>query len=726
MHQKEDDYSNDASENISSTKEADLDEEGLKKDGYDVIIVGTGLTQSILASALTRVGKSVLHCDENDFYGDLDAVMSLNELLEWVNSRMKKGENSNSRDKNDGNNSNSVIELKSSYNSLTIDSFSAATVQDITLEIGMKVATSYGYGTIVGLPAETIFGMQSVQVKLVNWNLANGKSPIVYFGINNFRDMVSTSRDLKSDGHIVPLKYLHYEKYVLSQTRRYAFDLSPALLYAHGLAVTGVIDSGVSDYCEFKSLLGLFLLMKKEGRGNCSELFSVPCSKRDVFETKLLSPLDKRRLMTFLQIASDYATAMTVTRGEETTQIGKNRENLNASSGSNLSITMSELKEEAVTSLNERMLQQGRSLYRPQNKTVATNDFENLQKSIEDNSCFMSYLKDQKLSDSLITIIIYAMAMVESDCTTSDGMKSLCQHLLSLGRFGATAFLVPMYGSGELPQAFCRSAAVHGGTYILRRGAESVQLNDSGDVIGVNIHSNDHEDGQMLSPKLIHTSNCILPSNFLPDFMTVNRKRVHRRISIVRGQIIPNNIAEGFQEQRHVIVVPPGEEFVRNKDVIYGIILDESSQVAPLVDGRDHISIIHLITFRNVGESDQRKESETLSRTIEQLINKGGGMMDGTEELFHTDFSYDIVEASQTVLCNKGLHVCERHEPSLTVESSFIEAKKIFHNICPDAMFLKLSDAMDCIVKERRMIHDEDDDDEFKLLESAMNMMKTT
>ncbi len=34
----------------------------LPKD-YDCIIVGTGLTESILSAALSRVGKNVLHID---------------------------------------------------------------------------------------------------------------------------------------------------------------------------------------------------------------------------------------------------------------------------------------------------------------------------------------------------------------------------------------------------------------------------------------------------------------------------------------------------------------------------------------------------------------------------------------------------------------------------------------------------------------------------------------
>lgn len=44
----------------------------------------------------------------------------------------------------------------------------------------------------------------------------------------------------------------------------------------------------------------------------------------------------------------------------------------------------------------------------------------------------------------------------------------------SLGRYGNTAFLWSLYGSGELPQSFCRLCAVFGGTYILNMSVSSL------------------------------------------------------------------------------------------------------------------------------------------------------------------------------------------------------------------------------------------------------------
>ncbi|EEH06323.1 rab proteins geranylgeranyltransferase component A [Histoplasma capsulatum G186AR] len=51
---------------------------------WDVLISGTGLPQSILALALSRSGKKVLHVDKHGYYGGSDAALSLHEAEDWV------------------------------------------------------------------------------------------------------------------------------------------------------------------------------------------------------------------------------------------------------------------------------------------------------------------------------------------------------------------------------------------------------------------------------------------------------------------------------------------------------------------------------------------------------------------------------------------------------------------------------------------------------------------
>lgn len=50
----------------------------------DCIILGTGLTNSIVAAACSRIGKTVLHLDKNGYYGDQWASFTFQQLIDWI------------------------------------------------------------------------------------------------------------------------------------------------------------------------------------------------------------------------------------------------------------------------------------------------------------------------------------------------------------------------------------------------------------------------------------------------------------------------------------------------------------------------------------------------------------------------------------------------------------------------------------------------------------------
>ncbi|KAE8260774.1 hypothetical protein A4X13_0g154 [Tilletia indica] len=69
----------------------------LEKTHYDTLIVGTGLTESILAASLSNnPAHSVLHIDSNPWYGNTSASLSLRELISWSNVAHEEGEDSTS------------------------------------------------------------------------------------------------------------------------------------------------------------------------------------------------------------------------------------------------------------------------------------------------------------------------------------------------------------------------------------------------------------------------------------------------------------------------------------------------------------------------------------------------------------------------------------------------------------------------------------------------------
>ncbi|TFK56282.1 FAD/NAD(P)-binding domain-containing protein [Heliocybe sulcata] len=53
---------------------------------FNVIVLGTGLTESIAAAALSKAGFKVAHLDQNPYYGGDEASLTLDELIQWVDS----------------------------------------------------------------------------------------------------------------------------------------------------------------------------------------------------------------------------------------------------------------------------------------------------------------------------------------------------------------------------------------------------------------------------------------------------------------------------------------------------------------------------------------------------------------------------------------------------------------------------------------------------------------
>ncbi|CAK7271072.1 Rab proteins geranylgeranyltransferase component A [Sporothrix epigloea] len=61
--------------------------ESLSETLWDVVICGTGLQQSLLALALSRSKKNILHIDPNQYYGGSEAALTLAEADAWAASR---------------------------------------------------------------------------------------------------------------------------------------------------------------------------------------------------------------------------------------------------------------------------------------------------------------------------------------------------------------------------------------------------------------------------------------------------------------------------------------------------------------------------------------------------------------------------------------------------------------------------------------------------------------
>lgn len=677
-----------ASGEPSEATESDQRPDGLKEH-YDVVIVGTGLVQSILASAIARTNRSVLHCDAADHYGQLDAVWTLGYLRETL-LKMKGCDESKSAAPVSEESTSRTLHSSTPHDpTLRFHSYSC---QDhFPMNKGTTVVTPYGRGVVHSTSTSDGALYCKIEIDLTCWTLANGSHPRLF----HFSKLDNKPCQSAKEALLVETLASQQARTIL-KSRALALDVTPYVIFAAGVAVNTLLTSNVADYLEWKALEGILWLDRSKG---ATQLQRVPCNKNDVFASKLLSPMDKRRLMKFLQLIMDYGTY--VAEQELLKQQQQDEDRASGISSNEGSHTDADV----VQSLNERHLNQGRSLARPQNKAVATNEITQLEESMKDQSVsFENYLvQHHKSSPGVVSLIRYAMALQVNDTddrTLSTAIQGLSRHLLSLGRFGTTAFLVPLYGSGELSQAFCRSAAVYGATYVLRQTVSSVSEVKENDrtKLQVSLTNTDLSSDTPTIP--FSCTHCVAPESFILSDKKKAHRKVLRRISILRGKPLRN------QQHRHMVIVPPAA--AGHLYPIYGLVVDESINVAPYVsqDPFEGCSIIHLTTTVKDEESISQAE-EALQSVVSDILKQPTATTTNDkqpricDELFHVCYSYALWDAVEERHGPANLHVIpQRVAPSVEADPVFEQAKSIFETICPGEKFMEISTSMQKAIQE--------------------------
>lgn len=96
--------------------------------------------------------------------------------------------------------------------------------------------------------------------------------------------------------------------------------------------------------------------------------------------------------------------------------------------------------------------------------------------------------KKFKLEDNTIDFLGHAVALYNDDNYLDnpayDSLKKIQLYVESLGKYGDSPFLYPIYGLGGLPESFSRLCAIHGGTYMLNTRVDDILFKD-GKVCGI-------------------------------------------------------------------------------------------------------------------------------------------------------------------------------------------------------------------------------------------------
>ncbi|KDP43765.1 hypothetical protein JCGZ_22392 [Jatropha curcas] len=109
---------------------------------FDLIVVGTGLPESVIAAAASASGKSVLHLDHNHFYGSHFSSLSIPDLTSFLNSNSTPPPFPTSSTTSANADDFSVVNLaiRPLYSDVEISSFSAQLLQEHSNKFNLDVS----------------------------------------------------------------------------------------------------------------------------------------------------------------------------------------------------------------------------------------------------------------------------------------------------------------------------------------------------------------------------------------------------------------------------------------------------------------------------------------------------------------------------------------------------------------------------------------------------------
>ncbi|XP_030904158.2 rab proteins geranylgeranyltransferase component A 1 [Melopsittacus undulatus] len=463
---------------------------------FDVVVIGTGLPESIIAAACARSGQRVLHVDSKNYYGGNWASFSFSGLLSWIKENQQ-----NTGISDECEDWSKLILENEEVISLSKKDKTIQHVEDFCFGDQDSAENVEEAGALLKLPA---FGASDVdgvaqesekectpmentlaEVESQEPEKAAGTEPA---GTVEGSDPEITTENESSQSTAVgesapetgsapsessaqgPKKITYAQ--IVREGRRFNIDLVSKLLYSRGLLIDLLIKSNVSRYAEFKNATRI--LAFREGK-----VEQVPCSRADVFNSRQLTMVEKRMLMKFLTFCLDY--------------------------------------------------EQHPEEYQ---------DYE--------NSTFAQFLSTRKLTPSLQHFILHSIAMVsETECSTLEGLQATKKFLQCLGRYGNTPFLFPLYGQGEIPQCFCRLCAVFGGIYCLRHSVQCLVVDkESGRCKAIVDHF-----GQRISANYFIVEDSYLSENTCTN---VCYRQISRAV-LITDQSVLNTDAE---QQVSILTVP--------------------------------------------------------------------------------------------------------------------------------------------------------------------------
>ncbi|XP_054736886.1 rab proteins geranylgeranyltransferase component A [Anastrepha obliqua] len=284
---------------------------------------------------------------------------------------------------------------------------------------------------------------------------------------------------------------------------------------------------------------------------------------------------------------------------------------------------------------------------------------------------FREYLQEQKVTEKISSCIMNAIAMCNDETPFEIGMARTQQFLNSLGRYGNTPFLFPMYGCGEIPQCFCRLCAVFGGTYCLKRRIDDITIEADTNIANV-----------VLEGKTIKANHVVSAQEHLPNVL------LERNMGIYGQGDLVNCLSRGV----FLTATPLGSEELNSGGGGVNILRLLADRQEAFVIQLSHFSGtcpkgVYIFHFTTVAQSDQPEQD--LAPFVAQVFNSElGNAPKLLYSAYFTIMGRKQVMSSPTVDSSTPIFCTSAPFYNLDYDESIKNARDIFTKLYGDAEFL--------------------------------------
>jgi len=361
----------------------------------------------------------------------------------------------------------------------------------------------------------------------------------------------------------------------LGASRDYNVDLVSKFITATGLMVKMLLHTDVVRYLDFKQVEGSFVF-----RGG--KVYKVPATDKEALASPLMGLFEKRRCQKFLMFVQDFEKDDPKTHNK-------------------LDLTKKTPRE------------------------LMSKDFGLEPDTID----FLGHALALYLDDNYLDRVGGCYDLVER-------MRLYAE---SLARYQKSPYIYPLYGLGELPQAFARLSAIYGGTYMLNKPVDQV-VYENGVVVGVK------SEGEVAKCKFV-----VADPSYFPDKVK-KTGQVIRAICILNHPIPETNNADSCQ------IIIPQKQVKRQSDIYIGCI----SFAHNVVPKGKYVAIVSTTVETADPLKELKPALDLLGPVQEQfvsIVDTYEPVEDGTKDKVFISKSYDATSHFETT-CQDVLDMYKR------------------------------------------------------------------